>query len=71
MYSNTYAGELMLHAVQYLGGEEPIALDIIARDAVRPQLRYGDVTVPALLLTLAPLMVLVSALAVLRPRKHL
>jgi len=71
MYSNTYAGELMLHAVQYLGGEEPIDLDIIARDAVRPQLRYGDVTVPALLLTLAPLMVLVSALAVLRPRKHL
>lgn len=71
MYNNTYAGELLLHAVQYLGGEEPIDLDIVAREAVRPQLDFAEPTVPALLLTLPPLMVLVIALAVLRPRKHL
>lgn len=71
MYSNTYSGELLLYATQYLSGKETIDLDILPRQAVRPQLQYSDVLVPSMLLTLAPLMVLVAALAILRPRKHL
>lgn len=71
MFANTYAGELLLYATDYLSGSETIHLDILARDAVRPQLSYTNITVPTLLLTLAPLMVLVIALAILRPRRHL
>lgn len=71
MFLNTYAGEFLLYATDYISGGETIQLDILARDAVRPQLSYTDITVPTLLLTLAPLMVLVIALAVLRPRRHL
>lgn len=71
MFANTYSGELLLYAADYVSGGDTISLDIIARDAVRPQLSYTDITVPTLLITLAPLMVLVIALAVLRPRRHL
>ncbi len=71
MFSNTYSGELLLYAADYLSAGETIHLDILARDAVRPQLSYTDITVPTLLLTLAPLLVLVIALAILRPRRHL
>ena len=71
MFSNTYSGELLLYATDYLSGGETINLDILARDAVRPQLSYADATVPTILLTLAPLLVVVIALAILRPRRHL
>lgn len=71
MYANTYSGELLLYAAQYLSGAKTVSLDILPRQIVRPQLNYTDVLTPALLLTLAPLMVLVAAVAVLRPRKHL
>lgn len=71
MYNNTYSGELLLYATQYLSGKETINLAILPREAVRPQLNYTDALVPSLLLTLAPLMVLVAAVAILRPRRHL
>jgi len=71
MFSNTYSGEMMLYAAQYLSGKETISLDILPREAVRPQLDYTDMFLPVMLLTLAPLSVLVAAVAILRPRKHL
>ena len=71
MFSNTYSGEMMLYATQYLSGKETISLDILPREAVRPQLDYTDMFLPVMLLTLAPLSVLVAAVAILRPRKHL
>ena len=71
MFNNTYSGELLLYATQYLSGKETINLAILPREAVRPQLNYTDALVPTLLLTLAPLMVLVAAVAILRPRRHL
>ena len=71
MYANTYSGELLLYAAQYVSGAKTVSLDILPREVVRPQLGYSDVMTPALLLTLAPLTVLVAAVAVLKPRKHL
>lgn len=71
MFGNTYSGELLLYATQYLSGKETISLDILPRQAVRPQLNYTDALAPSALLTLAPLMVLVAAVAILRPRRHL
>ena len=71
MYGNTYAGELLLYAMQHLSGKETIDLSILPREAVRPQLDYTDAAVPSLLLTIAPLIVLVAAVAILRPRRHL
>ena len=71
MASYTYSHELLLQAMQYLQGKESINLDIVPRELTRAQLQYDSAAVPAILLTLAPLMVLVMALAVLRPRKHL
>lgn len=71
MYSYTYSGELLLQTAQYLQGKAPVNLDIIARDAVRPQLSFDSAAAPAVLLTLPPFIVAVLAVAVLRPRKHL
>ncbi len=71
MYTYTYSGELLLQALSTLGGGSDIRLDIIARTAARPQLNFASAALPAVLLVLAPLIVLVLALAIYRPRKNL
>ena len=62
---------MLLQTAQYLQGKAPVNLEIIARDAVRPQLSFESAAAPAVLLTLPPFIVAVLAVAVLRPRKHL
>lgn len=71
MFAYTYSGELLLQALNYLQGGESIDLDIVPRDIAREQLRFDSAAAPALIAAAAPLAVLVLALAVLRPRKHL
>jgi len=71
MFAYTYSGELLLSAMQYVQGGDAIDLDIVAREVMREQLWFDSAVPPVLLLTAAPLLVAVLALAVLRPRKHL
>ena len=71
MFAYTYSGELLLSAMQYVHGGETIDLSIVPREVMREPLWFDSAAAPVLLLTLAPLIVAVLALAVLRPRKHL
>lgn len=71
MYTYTYSGELLLQALSTLSGGSDIRLDIVSRTAARPQLTFASAALPAVLLMLAPLIVLVLALAIYRPRRNL
>ena len=71
MFALTYSNELMLQVMQYLQGRAPLSLDIVARDAVRPQLNPRGSVLPTVLLTLPPLLIAILAAAILLPRKYL
>jgi len=71
LYSMTYSGEMLLQVMQRLQGRAPLNLDILAREAVRPQLDAQGSLAPVVMLTLPPLMIAILAVAVLLPRKYL
>lgn len=71
LFNMTYSGELLLETMQHLQGSAPIDLDILPRSAVRPPLNASGAPLPALLAALPPLIIVILAVAVLRPRKYL
>ncbi|MBQ7455846.1 MAG: Gldg family protein [Clostridia bacterium] len=71
LYSMTYSQELLLQVTQYLRGGGALDLDIVARDAARPEMDVRGAVTPLLLLTVPPFLVAVVAMLVLRPRRYL
>ena len=70
VHAMTDAQEFIVTAVQYLLGGQAIDLDIMAKQAVRPQLSVRATTLGSVILVCLPLTVLAAALMVLLPRRH-
>ena len=66
----TDAQEFILTLCTYLSGEKPVQLDIMAKTALRPALSTASLVPGVMLVVAAPLIVLVTALIVLLPRRH-
>ena len=71
IHSMTDAQAFILTTVHYLSGGTLPDLGITPREAVRPQLSVASVTMGSLILFLLPLTVLIAALFILLPRRHL
>lgn len=69
--NNTDAAAFLLQAVRTLQGEAPVNLDILPKNALREGLTLKSLTLPAILVAALPLLVLLAAAAVLRPRRNL
>lgn len=70
VHAMTDAQEFIVTAVQYLLGGQAIDLNIMAKQAVRPQLSVRATTLGSVILVCLPLLVLAAALLVLLPRRH-
>ena len=70
VHAMTDAQEFIVTAVQYLLGGQAIDLNIMAKQAVRPQLSVRATTLGSVMLVCLPLLVLAAALLVLLPRRH-
>ena len=70
VYVMTDAQEFILTLCTYLSGEKPVQLDIMAKTALRPALSTASLVPGVMLVVAAPLIVLVTALIVLLPRRH-
>jgi len=71
MAEYTYSTEFLLQIVQYLQGKPPINLDILPKEAIRPSLSPDSILPASVTLVLLPTLVLIAAMAVLLPRRHL
>jgi len=69
--ANTDASAFLLQAVRTLQGETPVNLDILPKNALREGLTLKSLTVPVIVIALLPLLLLLAAVMVLRPRKNL
>lgn len=67
----TYSRDYLLRAVQYLQGQAPINLDISAKQGIRQSLTLGSLAPAVIIIILLPLLVLLIALKILLPRRHL
>lgn len=70
VHAMTDAQEFIVTMVQYLLGGQAIDLNIMAKQAVRPQLSVRATTMGSVILVCLPLLVLAAALVVLLPRRH-
>lgn len=71
VYSQTYTQEFILQAVGTLLGERGVSLDIASKASSRPGLKLGALTPGLIVAILLPLLVIIAAMAVLIPRRHL
>lgn len=71
VYSQTYTQEFILQSVGSLLGERGVSLDIASKASARPGLRIGALTPGLIIAVLLPIAVLLFALAILLPRRHL
>lgn len=70
MYATTDTGAFLLKMLEYLLEQEPIALNIAAKAAVRPGLDPGSQALGLTLIFCVPLAVLAAAVWVLGPRRN-
>ena len=69
--NNTDSTAFLLQTVRALQGKDPVNLDIVAKNVLRDGLTLGSVTPAAIVAVMLPLLVLLGAVLVLRPRKNL
>lgn len=69
--NNTDSTAFLLQTVRALQGKAPVNLDIVAKNVLRDGLTLGSVTPAAIVAVMLPLLVLLGAVLVLRPRKNL
>lgn len=71
MMENTYSPEFLLAVLNTLNGESGLNLDIVQKNAVRAPLRSVSMAVPAVISLLLPLLIFLSAVLILIPRRNL
>ena len=69
VYSMTDCQQLIVRMAEFLLNLDASDLNILAKEATRPALGIGSLRTGAVLITLLPAAVLLSALLVLRKRK--
>lgn len=69
--NRTYSGELLLQVLRHLTGEGAIDLDIVPRQAMRPELNTEGSILPLALVAAPPLLIAILAVAILMPRRYL
>ena len=68
---NTYSADFLKRSLSYMQGESPISLDISGKTGVREMLTLGSLIPLIIASALLPLLVVLAALRVLLPRRHL
>ncbi len=71
VYAMCNAQEFILRVMNFVLHSAPTNLNIMAKALVRPQLSAASLTLGSVVLTFAPLLVLIGALVVLLPRRRL
>lgn len=71
LFSNTYSTEFLTSIVQTVYPEHPTDLAIPPKAAFRPSLGFGSMLLPTALIAVVPLLILISAWAVLSKRQKL
>ena len=71
IYENTYQDAFLRALLRGLGTSQPVALDISLKSASRAGLGLASLTWAVWAAALLPLLVLIAALAILLPRRHL
>ena len=71
IYENTYQDAFLRMRFRALGTKTPASLDISTKSAVRAGLSLGSLSWAVWVSALLPLLVLILALVILLPRRHL
>lgn len=69
--NNTDSNAFLLQMIRSLQGQSPVNLDILPKSALRPALSLGSLAPAVFFTALLPLLVVLGAILVLRPRKNL
>ena len=62
---------MLLQVLRHLTGEGAIDLDIVPRQAMRPELNTEGSILPLALVAAPPLLIAILAVAILMPRRYL